>query len=156
MNGRSERDRDGGNIISSGYHAVLLAPLSCCWTAVFLLFAFPPFLCQKTFLLLFFHFIILLLSPHPPKKEIYNSCPDLSPLFSSARFVLSALVFSVCVFSLSFPARRRSSDHPSLLLLLQISKLLLVFTLDQHTITKWKNIATPHVTHTPARFRCGC
>lgn len=128
MSGRSEGDGVGGNIISSGYHAVLLARLSCCWTAVFLLFAFPPFLSTiKTFLPLFFHFIILLLPPSS-KKEIYNFCPDLftrfsspcsthSSLFSSSRFVSSPLLpifsplASSLVYFLVLPASRLFRYH---------------------------------------------
>lgn len=54
-----------------------------------LLFAFPPFLSAiKTFLPLFFHFIILLL--HLPPK-IYNSCPDLFTCFSPC-FVSSSIL----------------------------------------------------------------
>lgn len=88
INGRSKGDGDGGNIISSGYHAVLLAGLSCCWTAVFLLFAFPPFLLAiKSFLPLLFHFYYL---PTAPPKEIYNSFPDLFTRFSSPCVVHSS------------------------------------------------------------------
>lgn len=105
MNGRSERDRDGGNIISSGYHAVLLALVSCCWTAVFLLFAFPPFLsAKKTFLFLFFHFIILLLSLPlltPPKKRFITlALTSLSSLFFCSFCPLCTRLLGLCLFPL--------------------------------------------------------
>lgn len=97
INKRSEGDRDGGNMISLGYHTVLLAWVSCCWTAVSLLFAFSPFLSAKnTFLLLFFHFIILLLS-----LSLQETLALTSLLFSFPRFVHSALFSSVCF--VSFP-----------------------------------------------------
>lgn len=90
MGGR--RERDG----VSECPADSLARPGCCWTAVFLLSAFPPFLSAiKLFLPLFFHFIILLSRPSPVPKQIYNSCPDLSTLLSSSRLV-SITPFSSC------------------------------------------------------------
>lgn len=96
MNIRSEGDGDEGNIISSGYHAVLLAGLSCCWTAVFLLFTFPPFPLPKN---ISAYFILFYYPPTvpPSKKEIYSITVALT-LFSSPCVVLSAF-FLFCVFS---------------------------------------------------------
>lgn len=89
MNGRSEGEGDGGNIISSGYHAVLLARLSCCWTAVFLLFSsllsllFPlPEKHSASFLSLYY----------PPTVSL----PDSFTIFSSPHFVHSAPFSSSC------------------------------------------------------------
>lgn len=60
-----------------GYHAVSLAQLSCCWTAVLLLNALPPLLLPRKHFCVFSFILLSSYCLSLPQRKIYYPHPDL-------------------------------------------------------------------------------